>query len=185
MSMPGTYKEAEPTTTRLRMNDPRYAEVWEWLIEEAELLDGRQFEAWLARIAADVSYRMPVRQTVDVEDDEESPATFHYLDENYESLWVRVQRLIGGAAQSESPPSRTRRHVSNVRVATGARDDEFKASSYLLVLRSRRDTPNYQTISCERHDRLRRVEDDRLVLVSREILVDQSSLGVSNLSIFL
>jgi 3-phenylpropionate/cinnamic acid dioxygenase small subunit len=175
---------AEQTITRLRMNDARYAEVCEWLIEEAELLDGRQFEAWLARIAADVSYRMPVRQAVDAEDDE-CPATFHYLDENYQSLWVRVQRLIGGAAQSESPPSRTRRHVSNIRVATGGRGDELQASSYLLLLRSRRDIPDYQTISCERHDRLRRVEDDRLVLVSREILVDQSSLGVSNLSIFL
>ncbi|MGB8391251.1 aromatic-ring-hydroxylating dioxygenase subunit beta [Mycobacterium sp.] len=175
----------ERATTRLKMNDPCYAEVCEWLIEEAELLDGRQFEAWLARIAADVSYRMPVRQTVDATDDEESPATFHHLDENYESLWVRVHRLIGGAAQSESPPSRTRRYVSNVRVATGGHDDELKATSYLLVLRSRRDTPDYQTISCERHDRLRRADGDRLVLVSREILVDQSSLGVSNLSIFL
>ncbi len=173
------------STTRLRMTDPRYAEVCEWLIDEAELLDGRQFEAWLARIAADVTYRMPVRQTVDSADDEESPATFHHLDENFESLWVRVHRLISGAAQSENPPSRTRRHVSNVRVATGGRDDELHASSYLLVLRSRRDTPHYQTISCERHDRLRRVEDGRLLLVSREILVDQSSLGVSNLSIFL
>jgi 3-phenylpropionate/cinnamic acid dioxygenase small subunit len=175
----------ERTTARLRMTDPRYAEVCEWLIEEAELLDGRQFEHWLARVAADVSYRMPVRQTVDAADDEENRATFHHLDENYESLWVRVQRLIGGAAQSESPPSRTRRHVSNVRVATAERDDELTASSYLLLLRSRRDNPDYQTISCERHDRLRRVEDDRLVLVSREILVDQASLGVSNLSIFL
>ncbi|UXA05399.1 3-phenylpropionate/cinnamic acid dioxygenase subunit beta [Mycobacterium sp. SMC-2] len=167
------------------MTDPRYAEVCEWLIEEAELLDGRRFEDWLARVGADVSYRMPVRQTVDGADDEESRATFHYLDENYESLWVRVQRLIGGAAQSENPPSRTRRHVSNVRVATAERDDELTASSYLLLLRSRRDTPNYETISCERHDRLRRVDGDRLVLASREILVDQSSLGVSNLSIFL
>lgn len=178
-------RTADQTITRLRMNDPRYTEVCEWLIEEAELLDGLQFEAWLTRIAADVSYRMPVRQTVDAADDEEHPATFHHLDENYESLWVRVQRLVSGAAQSESPPSRTRRHVSNVRVATGGRDDELQASSYLLVLRSRRDTPDYQILSCERHDRLRRVEDDRLVLVSREILVDQSSLGVSNLSIFL
>ncbi|BBY38161.1 hypothetical biphenyl dioxygenase beta subunit [Mycobacterium mantenii] len=178
-------RAVERTTTRLRMTDPRYAEVSEWLIEEAELLDGRQFEAWLARLAADVSYRMPVRQTVDAVDEEETPSTFHYLDENYESLWVRVQRLIGGAAQSESPPSRTRRHVSNVRVATGGRDDELTAASYLLLLRSRRDDPDYQTISCERRDRLRRVEDDRLMLVSREVLVDQSSLGVSNLSIFL
>ena len=179
--MPGA---AEGTTTRLRMTDPRYAEVSEWLVEEAELLDGRRFEAWLARIAADVSYRMPVRPTIDADDATGTPDYYH-LDENYESLWVRVQRLSGGSAQSERPPSRTRRYVSNVRVATGGRDDELQASSYLLLLRSRRDAPNYETISCERHDRLRRIDGDRLVLASRQILVDQSSLGVSNLSTFL
>ncbi len=175
---------AERTTARLRMTDPRYAEACEWLVEEAELLDGRQFEAWLARIADDVSYRMPVRPTIDADDATGTPDYYH-LDENYESLWVRVHRLRSGSAQSESPPSRTRRYVSNVRVATGGRDDELQASSYLLLLRSRCDAPNYETISCERHDWLRRLDGDRLVLASRQILVDQSSLGTLNLSVFL
>ena len=172
------------TATRLRMSDARYAEVLEWLVEEAELLDHRQFERWLERIAGDVSYRMPVRQTLDSTGDDAESATFYHLDENYESLWVRVQRLVGGMSASENPPSRTRRHVSNVRVAVGAAADELEASSYLLFMRSRRDDPDYEIISCERHDRLRRVDGDRLVLASREIVVDQSRLGLRNLSVF-
>ena len=174
---------AEHVTTRLRMTDPRYAEVHEWLVEEAELLDGHQLEAWLARLADDVTYRMPVRPTL--ENGADDSATYYHLDENFESLWVRVHRVLGGSAWAENPPSRTRRIVSNVRVALDATNAEFEASSYLLLLRSRGDATNYEIMSCDRRDRLRRVEGDLLVLAYREILVDQSSLGMANLSVFL
>lgn len=178
-------KAAGGATTRLRMRDPRYADVFEWLVEEAELLDGGQLEAWLARIAADVTYRMPVRSTLYAGEDEARSATYYHMDENYESLWVRVHRVLGGSAWSENPPSRTRRVVSNVRVAIGAADDEFDVASYLILLCNRGDASNYEILSCQRRDRLRRVDGDSLVLVSREILVDQSCLGMSNLSVLL
>jgi len=169
---------------RVRMSDPLYAEVLEWLIEEAEFLDGHEFEAWLARLAPDLTYRMPVRTSTYKRDGDGISTGYFHFDEDFESMWVRVHRLTEASAWAEDPPSRTRRFVSNLRVATVG-DNEIEALSYLLLKRSRGDAGTYETISCERRDRLHRVDAETLLLGSREILVDQSTLGVTNLSMFL
>ena len=56
--------------------------------------------------------------------------------------------------------------------------------SYLYVERSRLDNPDNETISAERRD-IWRLVDGAYKLASREIIVDQSTLGMSNFAIFL
>jgi hypothetical protein len=54
----------------------------------------------------------------------------------------------------------------------------------VLLTRSRFEESELMILSMVRHDRLRRV-GDRLKLARREIIVDQSVLGMPNLAVFL
>ena len=91
---------------------------------------------------------MPVRTAVDELDlgCSFSSRAFHMI-EDYGSLNARMKRLVSGSAWAEKPPSRVRRHISNIRVAP-ADEDTVKARSYLLFTWAR-DEQQY-TLSGER-----------------------------------
>lgn len=170
-------------TGRVSMTSPVYAEVAEWLFDEAELLDRNQFIEWLARLASDLRYTMPVRETVGRGAGNGVATTYHHFDDSIGSMTIRVRRVVEATQFAEDPPSRTRRFVTNIRVFEEG-GPEVRAESYLLVLRSRFDSPVFDFISCERTDTIRR-GDEGLQLVAREIVVDQAVLGTPNLAIFL
>ncbi|MDP0964825.1 aromatic-ring-hydroxylating dioxygenase subunit beta, partial [Klebsiella pneumoniae] len=91
--------------------------------------------------------------------------------------------LTGKSAWAEDPPSRTRRLVTNVLVRKTAKPDEFAVVSYLLVTRSRFNFDEFDLMSAERHDILRK-DGNSFKLARREILLDQAVLGTPNLAIF-
>jgi 3-phenylpropionate/cinnamic acid dioxygenase small subunit len=165
------------------MTEPAYAEAAGWLFEEAALLDRRDFHGWLTRLAPDLRYTMPVRVTVDRNSGDGVSSVHHHFDESYGSLSLRVARVSDATQYAEDPPSRVRRFVTNIRVQDVG-GDELVAENYLLLLRSRFDLPTVDTISAERRDTLRRVAGG-LQLASREIIVDQATIGTMNLAIFL
>jgi 3-phenylpropionate/cinnamic acid dioxygenase small subunit len=157
--------------------------VEDFLIQEAEFLDDRRFEEWLALFTPDLEYTAPVRVTRKTPNPtviDDTP----YFDENLQSLGLRVKRLRTDVAWAEDPPSHTRRFVTNVRVRPGATDDELNVRSALLLFRSRGDLGAYDLVACEREDLLRAV-DGELRIARRRIIFDQSSLGTKNLGIFL
>ncbi len=55
----------------------------------------------------------------------------------------------------------------------------------MLVTRSRFNHDEYDLISGERHDLVRRQADGSFKLARREIILDQAVLGTPNLAIFL
>lgn len=156
-------------------------EVSTWLYDEAELLDAREFGAWFERCSKRLKYWMPVRMTVPSAAGAGISDEQNHFEENYASMDVRVRRQAVPSGWSEDPPSRTRRFVTNIRVVS-ATDDELVVKSYLLVLRSRLDSPTFEFLSAERNDVLVR-EDGKLRLSSRRIVVDQSTLGAVNLAL--
>ena len=98
--------------------------------------------------------------------------------------WVaRVERLEGGHAWTEDPPSRTRRFVTNVR-AHVAGSGELDVDSYILLYRSRADDRPAEVLSAARRDRLRAAGHGWL-LARREITVDDAVLRMQNLALFL
>ncbi|MGH7899195.1 MAG: 3-phenylpropionate/cinnamic acid dioxygenase subunit beta [Candidatus Binatia bacterium] len=160
-------------------------EILDFLVEEAHLLDLARLDEWLELMTEDISYTMPVRQTVYRNDGPGFDPGMCHFDEDMASLRLRVRRLIHTAsAFSEEPPSRVRRSVTNVRVHETSAEGEYAVASHLLVLRNRWDLPTYDVLSAARHDVLRRAPDG-LRLARRRILVDQATLGTANLSIFL
>jgi ethylbenzene dioxygenase beta subunit len=64
------------------------------------------------------------------------------------------------------------------------RDDVLGVSSYLLVLRSRWDSPEWEFILAERRDVLCQ-RDGTWKLGNREIRTEQSNLGTINMALFL
>src|SRR5580698_1247467 len=102
-------------------------EVEQFLYREAALLDDRRFTDWLALIADDIHYWMPIRRTVTVENlrlEYAAADGMAYFDDDKRDLRMRVEKLQSNSAWSENPPSRTRHFVSNVRILE-ATDNEI------------------------------------------------------------
>jgi ethylbenzene dioxygenase beta subunit len=153
----------------------------EFLYREAELLDDGRFREWLDLLTDDVRYRVPVRQTRERGESGVSDEMFH-LDEDRDSLTLRVDRLETGFAWAEDPPSRVRHFVTNVRARP--RDDELAVRSNLLLYRGRWDRAEHDLLSAERHDVLR-PGPDGLRLAARTVVLDATTLPTLNLAIFL
>jgi 3-phenylpropionate/cinnamic acid dioxygenase small subunit len=164
--------------------DPLYGEVVEFLYHEADLLDTGRFEEWLELLADDLNYRLPVRLNRRRGESEDDAPTTEIFSDNLASLRLRVRRLDTGFAWAETPPSRTRHLISNVRVRTTEVANELEVTSYFLVYRSRASETTPDLFSGERQDRLRQT-DAGWRLARRTIQLDQAVIGARHLSIFL
>ncbi|MDR5676432.1 MAG: 3-phenylpropionate/cinnamic acid dioxygenase subunit beta [Armatimonadota bacterium] len=168
---------------RVGSGDPDYHAAVDFLHQEAELLDARRWRDWLALLAEDVTYEMPVRVTRARTLEDSTLADMDHFREDRFALQKRVERLETEYAWTEDPPSRTRHFVTNVQVFRAASGD-LVVKSYLLLFRSRGDTRPPEWVCGERTDRLRRTPEG-LRLVHRRLVVDESVLRTQNLAIFL
>lgn len=152
---------------------------------EAQLLDNLRFMEWSESLAEDIQYSVPMRQTLQVKQQENSVIrTMRHMYDDYRSLMGRVIRLSGNSAWAEDPASRTRRFVSNLQVYATDVPNEYCAVNYLLITRNRFDDDHFDLIPCERRDVLR-MQDNGVKLANREVILDQVLLGTPNLAIFL
>lgn len=169
---------------RVPLGSEIYNRILETLYDEAAALDERRFDDWLAMLEQDLLYTAPIRLTRNGPNkDRDVMRTMMHFDDNYSSILMRTGRLAK-SAWAEDPPSRTRRFVTNTRVAECDAAGEYEVSSYLYVERSRFDVPHNETLSAERRD-IWRLVGGAYKLARREIIVDQATLGMSNLAIFL
>jgi 3-phenylpropionate/cinnamic acid dioxygenase small subunit len=169
---------------RVPLGSEVYNRILETLYDEAAALDERRIDDWIAMIARDIIYQAPIRLTrTGANRDRDVMRTMFHFDENYDSLLMRSGRLQK-SAWAEDPPSRCRRFVTNVRVAECDTLGEYEVVSYLFLERSRGDNPENENITAERRDVWREVEGE-YKLARREIIVDQSVLGMSNFAVFL
>jgi 3-phenylpropionate/cinnamic acid dioxygenase small subunit len=171
---------------RVPVGSEAYNQIVEFLYEEALLLDEIRLQEWTQRLAEDLSYTCPMRVTRPLSEQQKSIVrSVKHFDETHASILGRVHRLtMSKSAWAEDPPSRTRRFVSNVLVDATDKPDEFAVSSYLLVTRSRFEENHFTFFSGVRNDVLRRTSAG-WKLVTREIIPDESVLGMQNLAIFL
>jgi 3-phenylpropionate/cinnamic acid dioxygenase small subunit len=159
--------------------------IEQFLYLEAALLDARRFEEWYALLADDLEYWMPVRTTrslVDAASEFAKPGEGAFFDDDKTSIGQRVKKLTTGFSWSEDPPSRTRHHVTNVRVLE-RRGNEVVIGCNFLVYRSRLAN-EIDTWSGRREDTLRASEDG-YIIVKRHLYLDDVSLNSKNLSNFL
>jgi 3-phenylpropionate/cinnamic acid dioxygenase small subunit len=158
-----------------------YGEILAFLYLEAELLDSYRFNDWIELFAEDVRYVMPVRTT----QFRAAGSGFQevaFFDENLTSLRTRVQRLQTEFAWAETPPSRTRHFISNVLVEPREQEQELAVRLNFMITRTRADH-SHQIFTGQREDLLRRTETGEIKVAGRRILVDQTVITGTNLSV--
>ncbi len=160
-------------------------EIEQFFIIEAELLDTRQFNAWLDLLADDIRYWMPIASNRqhgkwDGEYTREGQ-DLNWLDEGKFELEQRVRQIETGLHWAEEPVSRTTHMFSNLQV-TQADGDMIDTQCRFLVYRNRTETETNFFVG-KRHDRLRRGKDGFQLSV-RKIFLDQSVLLAKNLTVF-
>ncbi|HEY4277002.1 MAG TPA: aromatic-ring-hydroxylating dioxygenase subunit beta [Conexibacter sp.] len=159
-----------------------YGRVSEFLHHEAELLDAYRFAEWLELFSTEIEYRMPVRTTQFLVDGE-GFNDFDFFVDDHQTLMTRIKRLETEFAWAETPPSRTRHFVSNLRLTRDEESGELAARINFLVTRTRQDL-DYQMFTGVRHDRLIPDGDGTSFKVARRtILVDQTVITATNLSV--
>lgn len=170
------------STSEFRISPSTSFEIERFLYREAELLDERRFEEWLALFADDLEYKIPMRVTREAQASEIEHAGSIMCDSKA-TLAIRVQRLGTEYAWAEQPPSRTRHFVSNIRADQQTDADGFDVRSNLLVYRNRGGNTTYDLYSADRSDVLR-FSAGRWQIAQRTVVLDQASVTGNSLSIF-
>lgn len=173
-------------TKPLPFNDIRHLQAHQFLVDEAYLLDGQQYEAWLDTLTDDIRYVMPVRvTTARGAGFDTSPGMAHFDEDKY-SLHQRVARMSTEYAWAEDPPSRLRHFITNVRTFAGEDSGQLVVESAELLFRSRGDVHEGALLSCGREDLLRWCDGPQTwKLARRMIIADESVLRMQNLAVFL
>ena len=165
-------------------------EIEDFLYREADLLDERHYEEWLALLAEDVRYWMPMRRNVKVDDLEREftreCVDISWFDEGKETLTRRVRQIQTGIHWAEEPVSRISHLISNIRLVevtpSVAEPAEVSVRCRFLVYRNRVETETDILVG-KREDLLRRAETDWQI-ARRKILLDQNVLLSKNLTFF-
>jgi len=160
-------------------------DVERYLHREADLLDGREFRAWLDLLTEDVHYWMPLHRNFcfgDVEDEHTREGRdLNWFDEGKFELTQRVEQILTGRHWAEEPVSRTSHMISNVE-ARAVDERHVLASCRFLVYRNRTEA-EWDLFVGKRSDRLRR-ENGGFRIASRRIFLDQNVLLAKNLTTF-
>ncbi|MGH3725540.1 MAG: 3-phenylpropionate/cinnamic acid dioxygenase subunit beta [Mycobacterium sp.] len=168
----------------LPFNDIRHLQAHQFLVDEAYLFDGQEYEQWLATLTEDIHYVMPVRVTTALGAGFDTSPGMAHFDENKYSLDRRVARFLTEHAWTEDPPSRLRHFVTNIRTFATQHDAHLVVESAVLLFRSRGDVNEHALLSCGREDLLRRTGEE-WQLARRIISVDESVIRMQNLAVFL
>ena len=165
-------------------------QIEDFLYHEAELLDERRYEDWLALLADDVRYWMPMRRNVKFGELEReftrAGQDINWFDEGKDTLTRRVQQILTGVHWAEEPLSRLCHMVSNVQLLhvqpSVVAPAEVTVKSRFLIYRNRVETETDLLVG-KREDVLRQV-DGQWKIRQRKIVLDQNVLLAKNLTFF-
>ncbi len=172
-------------------------QVEQFYYREARLLDNRQYQSWLGLCCEDISYSMPGRNNLLVDNRERGNESMISVereletidsdgcpirDENYIYLMLRVERSYKINAWAENPPARTRRIIGNVEIDTIDGDELAVVSNFHLHY-ARPGARDF-FYAGQRRDRLLRSGDDFRIR-RREIVMDMADINVPTLGLFL
>ena len=175
-------------------------EIEQWYYREARLLDGREYQKWLALCAPEIRYVVPGRGnplvdnalrgteemiSVERELEERDGDRLPIRDETLPYLMVRVERAFKPNSWSENPPARTRRLVGNVEI-TGTEGETFSVVSAFHLHWTRPGSATF-LYAGQRRDVLARAEGGAvgdLRIVRREVILDMADIEYPTLGLF-
>ena len=154
------------------------AEVEELLFREAALLDSWRLDDWLGLLTEDARYEVPSNDRPDADPGD----TLFTIADDIHRIHGRVTRLKDRNAHAESPRSRTRRMVSNVRIV-GRHGSELSVEANFVVYRFRRDESIREYVGRYRY--VLRAERGALKIARRQAVLDALELGSMGLVSFI
>ncbi len=165
-------------------------DVEAFLFHEANLLDDRRYEDWLALLTDDVRYWVPMRRNVKFGELEREftreGQDINWFDEGKATLTQRVNQILTGVHWAEEPLSRISHLVTNVEIIettpTAAEPEEVSLRCRFIIYRNRVETETDILVG-RREDTLRRV-DGGWQIAKRRVLLDQNVLLAKNLTFF-
>ena len=165
-------------------------EVTEFLYREAELLDERRYDEWLALLADDLRYWMPMRRNVKYGEEQREftreGQDIAWFDEGKDTLTRRVKQIQTGIHWAEEPVSRISHLVTNVQIVEAtpsvAEAREVTTRCRFLIYRNRVETETDILVG-KREDVLRR-ESEGWRIARWKIVLDQNVLLSKNLTFF-
>ena len=165
-------------------------QIEDFLYHEVELLDERRYEDWLALLADDVRYWMPMRRNVKFGELEReftrAGQDINWFDEGKDTLTRRVQQILTGVHWAEEPLSRLCHMVSNIQLLhvqpSVVAPAEVTVKCRFLIYRNRVETETDLLVG-KREDVLRQV-DGQWKIRQRKIVLDQNVLLAKNLTFF-
>lgn len=163
----------------------------DFLYEEAELLDARDFGGWLERLSDELTYFMPMKRNVKAAEHAARESTregrdINWFEEDKRTLTKRAEQIMTGVHWAEEPLSRVCHMVSNIQLndirPTTEGAEELDVRSRFLVYQNRVEHEAYFFVG-KRSDTLR-LEDGTWRLLRREVELDQNVLLAKNLTVF-
>src|SRR5690348_8120620 len=142
-------------------------DVAEFLYHEAALLDERRYADWLALLADDIRYWMPMRRNVKFGEEgrefTREGTDIAWFDEGKDTLTRRVRQIQTGIHWAEEPQSRIAHLVANVQIIEAspsvAEAHEVTTKCRFLIYRNRVATETDLLVG-KREDLLRREGED-------------------------
>jgi ethylbenzene dioxygenase beta subunit len=154
------------------------------LYKEARLLDQEDYEQWLAMLADDIHYYMPVPARYLREEKKQAikPLDAHIFNDYKKQIELRIARFATNLVWSENPQNAINHTVTNIEVFPTDVDGEWNALSVVTVLRSRLDGVEKRMVVSR--DDIWRIEGDSLKLAKRNMLFNHTVVPDSNLNFF-
>ena len=173
----------------------QHRELERFYFHEARLLDSRQYQQWLALVSPDISYQVPSRVNVQVDNRErgnehmigverelEGPDSMGcpVREETYVHLMVRVERAYKINSWSENPPARTRRIVGNIELmAEEAGELTVWSNFHLHWARPGNETVLY----CGQRRDLLQSQEEGYLIRQREVILDYADIELPTLGL--
>jgi len=164
-------------------------EIQDFLYAEAELLDHRRYDDWLALLHPDIEYRMPLVRNMRRDQmgrEFTQPGEAAWFDEGLQTLTQRVAQINTGIHWAEEPASRVSHLITNVRVSIDADQPDPPAgvwvSSRFLIYQNRLQTETALFVG-RREDELCR-GDDGWRIRRRTVYLNQNVLLAKALTTF-
>ncbi len=174
----------EKHTTGEPVDDREYRQIHEFLDDEVEALDSRDYDGWLTMLTPDIRYVAPPRGFYERGRERRIGLENPYLDETIGSLQIRInQQKEAVNTVAENPYTFVRRFVTSVRARRAPVAGEYRVVSNALVVRTRPTDQVPQLVSARREDVLRRV-DGQLKLAARTVYFDHNVFHTGNLAFF-
>ena len=140
---------------------------------EARLLDECRHREWLEMLTEDATYWMPANG-----EGADPNREIALVYDTYEKLRDRIARLASGIAHAQSPPSKTKRLVSNVQIEDSA-DNLATVLSAFVLYELRRGKERFFAGRCEYQLRF---SDGRWKIAAKKIVLVNNDEVIDNLT---